>query len=73
MKAVCKICERIFELTKTDDRNKVFADGGGPIYIVPQHPPLKGRASRKFSNAQTGEVIGEMCDGSLRPPQDIVH
>ena len=69
MKAVCHVCERVFELAKVTIENDSGIEGSGGFLLLPRHPPLPGKKKTNIVSAQTGEIIGEMCDGSLRPPK----
>lgn len=69
MKAVCHVCERVFELTKVIIENDSGVDGSEGFVLLPRHPPLEGKEKTCIVSAKTGEILGEMCDGSLRPPK----
>ncbi len=72
MKTICHICERAFELVTVTFSEKPGLRGEG-FYLIPEHAPLEGKKRTRVVNQNTGEVIKELCDGSLRPPKIIVH
>ncbi len=74
MKAVCRVCERVFELCPVAaEEGSGIAPGGMGFSLLPEHDAVPGKGTSEVRDGETGKVLKVICDGSLRPPQVAVH
>lgn len=70
MKAVCHICEQVCELSSLFfGKDSGIIGSGEDFHLLPKHEGVPGKSMTKVVSQKSGEVIEEMCDGSLRPPR----
>ena len=82
MKAICHVCEQVFELSKVtfakdsgvvQEKKEKGINAKASFTLIPSHPPIPGKAVTEVVSSTTGKVIELLCNGSLRLPKINVH
>lgn len=75
-KGICPECGQpvlLSELVCSPESGIEQDEDREPFYLCAFHGPVEGCKTTKVVSVPSGEIKEVHCDGSLRPPEKLVH